>query len=799
MLGAFASPPASAVSYYVSFSTGSDTTGNGNIGSPWKTLGKISALALVAGDQVLLKSGDTWTGETLTLHGNGTATTPITITSYGAGNKPIVSPGASIMYAIIQDDYHGYKYTNLEISNTRLGIRLYNHTTFGHDYLWVENCYFHDLTDSNNTSTPDPLDAWAVYSAGVIVRGDDPGQTGNTVYSNITITNCTFLKTDCSINIGLVGAKPINNDAFINVNLTNLTCTQNYRTGALIITSVSGGKVDNCVIDQTGYLKGMYWGVAAIQLTNCTGYQVLNSELKNTLTPNGSPDGDGVDFEDANSNVIVDNCYIHDNAGPGFMLFGDNASWLSSANNSCVVTNCILERNNSSLYTGNISWMLGSGNTSCLVTNNTIRLQNTSQSYLSPDSTKTVFAADNQVYNTTGARVYGPTPLVSEDFNSDTTGQAPAGWTVGDPTLVTVQNVPSSTDKSMFINNSSAYVGNLGATKSFVSQTTGSVIAQFKFRINNTNTSVSLGYIQNSAGTDAVNVFYDGGLGKIRYVTNGNVYNDLPGGTITANVWYDMKLIVSKTANTYSIYYVDLIAPKVTGATFRNSVTDISQILFRVNDVAGSNVSAYFDGLNVTTDQSIPTVLLADDFNSGTAGSVPSGWAVGDPTLVTVQNVPSTTDKSMLINNSSSFVGNLAATKTFTAQASGALDVDFKFRINQTNASVSLGYIQDSAGTDAVSVFYDGGLGKILYVTSGNVYHDLPGGTITVNTWYEMNIVVNKSSNTYDIYFVDLLTPKVTGATFRNSVSNASQILFRVNDIVGANVSAYFDNISVVK
>ena len=78
---------AAQTTYYVSQSDGNDdhdgqaATCNGTQG-PWKTLAKASSATYQPGDQLLLKCGDIW-NETLTLRGDGTADSPITVASYG--------------------------------------------------------------------------------------------------------------------------------------------------------------------------------------------------------------------------------------------------------------------------------------------------------------------------------------------------------------------------------------------------------------------------------------------------------------------------------------------------------------------------------------------------------------------------------------------------------------------------------------------------------------------------------------------------------------------------------------------
>ncbi|CAK0780988.1 exported hypothetical protein [Gammaproteobacteria bacterium] len=85
-----------AATYYVS--TGGDDGNNGTADtSPWKTLGKVYAKAMsgskfAPGDAILLKAGDVFNREqiTLTSGNSGTAGNPIFIGRYGSGNDPII-------------------------------------------------------------------------------------------------------------------------------------------------------------------------------------------------------------------------------------------------------------------------------------------------------------------------------------------------------------------------------------------------------------------------------------------------------------------------------------------------------------------------------------------------------------------------------------------------------------------------------------------------------------------------------------------------------------------------------------
>lgn len=81
-----------ATTYYVSNNSGNDSHNGLSPSSAWKTLFKVSSFNFLPGDSILFKKGDIWEeASTLVFTESGTATNPITISTYGQGNKPIIS------------------------------------------------------------------------------------------------------------------------------------------------------------------------------------------------------------------------------------------------------------------------------------------------------------------------------------------------------------------------------------------------------------------------------------------------------------------------------------------------------------------------------------------------------------------------------------------------------------------------------------------------------------------------------------------------------------------------------------
>jgi hypothetical protein len=78
-----------SATYYVSSTSGSDAN-PGTISAPWRTLTKVNSFTPKAGDQILFKRGDSWTG-TITVKASGTSVAPITYGAWGEGANPVIS------------------------------------------------------------------------------------------------------------------------------------------------------------------------------------------------------------------------------------------------------------------------------------------------------------------------------------------------------------------------------------------------------------------------------------------------------------------------------------------------------------------------------------------------------------------------------------------------------------------------------------------------------------------------------------------------------------------------------------
>lgn len=81
---------------------------NGTERTAPEDIGKVSDQTYSEGDTISLRSGDAW-NEQVTLRGSGTAEAPITLTSYGAGNRPYLYRDNGVDDEVIRiDNGDGY-------------------------------------------------------------------------------------------------------------------------------------------------------------------------------------------------------------------------------------------------------------------------------------------------------------------------------------------------------------------------------------------------------------------------------------------------------------------------------------------------------------------------------------------------------------------------------------------------------------------------------------------------------------------------------------------------------------------
>ncbi len=101
-----------SATYYVS-PTGNDANSGTSTSAPWKSIAKVNAESLHAGDDVLFQGGQTFGGNLKKTSGTGTASAPITFGSYGSGRATLSAGTGNGIYLY---NVGGYTIENLIVA-----------------------------------------------------------------------------------------------------------------------------------------------------------------------------------------------------------------------------------------------------------------------------------------------------------------------------------------------------------------------------------------------------------------------------------------------------------------------------------------------------------------------------------------------------------------------------------------------------------------------------------------------------------------------------------------------------------
>lgn len=339
-----------STTYYVSNSSGNDTNSGTTASTPWKTLAKVSAHTFSPGDSVLLKCGEVWSTVQLNLNGDGTAVAPIVLTSYGTGNMPHIQGMLTDGACISIEQYAGWKITNLELSNAKDGIRAEYDQIYNKNFLWIENCYIHDM---NNTYNSQPA-LYNHFSCGVLINGYTPYGNGRLIsLTSFTLKNCNF--NNCNIALNCIGTifSHCNSSGFTTGDLVQL---KNFNVQSCIATngsqwgfsfsSCSNGTIANI---NTKYIGGGInsYGTASLVAAYSQYLTFNNCNIIYTYRGPQNYDGDGFDFEGGTApdgtsqhDIILQNSVIDYTDGCGIFVFNNGATGRESKN--CTINNVLV-------------------------------------------------------------------------------------------------------------------------------------------------------------------------------------------------------------------------------------------------------------------------------------------------------------------------------------------------------------------------------------------------------------------------------------------------------------------------
>jgi len=312
LAAALAAPALAAgtgTAYYVSAAGGDD--GNpGTQGAPWQSLAKLSATVFEPGDTVYLKRGEVFEGA-VTLRGVGSAADPITLASYGEGDRPhIRGPRDNETASLtIAPDAMGWRILGLEISGGRAGVRV-QAGSGANDYYLIEDCYIHD--NVNSSIDPTVTEDWLRWAHGIEVLG------GGARVSSLTMRSCVFRGNDCDFwSAGVTLA---------DVLLDGCTFIQGLYN-SVFHTYAENYDITNCLWmgNGTGVFPAGLTCIIAGALTGGPDTNLVSGNEFGFEDDASGRDGCAYDFEIDTDGVTFVNNFAHNGYGEAMLMMGDAA------------------------------------------------------------------------------------------------------------------------------------------------------------------------------------------------------------------------------------------------------------------------------------------------------------------------------------------------------------------------------------------------------------------------------------------------------------------------------------------
>ncbi|AQX78936.1 hypothetical protein BWO91_02015 [Plantibacter flavus] len=326
--------------YYVSSSSGSDTNTGTSSSSPWKTLDSLNSRTFQPGDQLLLKRGDTWTGGGLVFTESGMAGAPITLSAYGSGSLPLISPGVLDSQGVKLDGVGYWRINNIAVSNAYEGIALSYSNVSNRQDVAIDSVQVSSLTPTFNSN-------YSLYnhtSAAIVVKTYDSAADGSktnkanppsrkTALTGFSVTNSTFSDVGAAT---WFGGLVTNSDGFQmseqgshqwirNVTMDNLQVINGALWGFNVL-FVNGGSFSNLRAFDSGGAVNNY-GTAGLVVAYSRDVSFNLIHIRNVSRNAANDyDGAGFDFEGVGDNISLTNSTIDLTDGAGLMLFDNSGN-----------------------------------------------------------------------------------------------------------------------------------------------------------------------------------------------------------------------------------------------------------------------------------------------------------------------------------------------------------------------------------------------------------------------------------------------------------------------------------------
>lgn len=325
--------------FYVDNTNGNDSNDGLTTSTPWKTLSKVSGTTFYNGDTINLKCGEVW-NESLTLNGQGTLYSPITVQSYGTGNKPKIRSNAGTVVGGTNNGGWTIKGLAIECTSTdtiNIGVQntgvqfTYDGTGTYANVNILDNEIFGTGGIDRNTQ-----------AVRIITLSNNDAQ--GRVLDNITVNNnlihdigwLGIATTGWNMN---AGRDLLSRQLYGNVNVQRNTI-YNTACQGITIHSLQGGTIKWNLVYNCGQYTGtaVSWGTSGIWCMLASDVVIkFNEVYGQSEAAITNYDASGFDIDWTCENISLQYNYSHDNKGPGIETMSNlncNISYNKVASNT---------------------------------------------------------------------------------------------------------------------------------------------------------------------------------------------------------------------------------------------------------------------------------------------------------------------------------------------------------------------------------------------------------------------------------------------------------------------------------
>jgi hypothetical protein len=327
---------------YVDDSAGSNCADSGpgtSASAPWCDFAPADGQIFAPGAQLLLKRGDTFTGELGRLYGSGTAADPIVLGAYGSGPRPqIDGTGRAADRAVwIQDASH-WTVRDLELGDAGAGL-VFWYTTNGHSGLTVTDVYTHDV-QGVFAGSPAQTDLPGMYhSVGILITGDVAATPSTAAVTGVTLSGLEGYNNDDDVDISGFDANSGGQQGFLSTSLGHHSVSDVALSESYFHHDLSGENFDNLQdmtitalrLDDTGH-GGNAWGTTALFFWSSSTVTVADSVLNGEVSTN-SPDQTESDLEAFDDHIAYRGDYFGSSAGSPIEIL-ENTSYTDNYQSS---------------------------------------------------------------------------------------------------------------------------------------------------------------------------------------------------------------------------------------------------------------------------------------------------------------------------------------------------------------------------------------------------------------------------------------------------------------------------------